>query len=108
MITIREAEAAFRAAHGRYGTFQELASDRLIQSSIATGVFRGYKFTLVVAAADSYEAHAVPTEYGANAYSGTGKISLYLNQSGLIRGRDKRGEEANGNDPVLMRKDISP
>jgi hypothetical protein len=51
---------------------------------------------------------AVPTKYGANAYSGTGSMSYYLNESGLIRGRDKNGEEANRDDPALMRKDINP
>ena len=105
--TVREAEVAFRSAHGRYGTLQELASDRLIQNSVATGIFRGYKFTLV-ATSNSYEARAVPTKYGANVYSGTGSMSYYLDQSGLIRGRNKQGEEANGDDPVLMRSDINP
>jgi len=107
MMSIRDGEAKFRSEHGRYATLRELESNGLIESTLASGSSRGYKFTLN-ATVNSYEARAVPTTYGSNAYSGTGSMSFYLNQSGMIRGSDKNGEEANENEPVLMRKDINP
>jgi hypothetical protein len=50
---------------------------------------------------DSYEAVAVPIEFGETANQGTGGLSFYLDDSGIIRGAVKKGAEADTADPPL-------
>ena|ERR1700730_7675753 len=59
MIKIREAEEAFKAANGHYGTLDQLAASHL---SVPSGVQYGYQFT-VRATPESYVAIAVPIHY---------------------------------------------
>lgn len=104
---IRDAQANFKATSnaGRYGTLKELANAGFISPPLADGIDQGYKFEIRLGS-DSYEAFAVPLEYSESANSGTGYLSLYVDTSGVIRGGDKRGAEANANDePFFIRED---
>ncbi|HXQ36858.1 MAG TPA: hypothetical protein VN843_22800 [Anaerolineales bacterium] len=91
MIHIRKSEESFKAAKGRYGTLEELTSSGLAAPSREQ---YGYKFILLPTSS-SYVALAVPTR------SKNISMSLYLNQSGIIRGKHKNGEEATAEDPPL-------
>jgi hypothetical protein len=100
LMRVRGAEMAFKKQSGNYGTLQELAESGLIDSDIASGNRAGYKLE-VRAKKDSYKAVAVPVEFGETAYSGTGGLSFYLDESGIIRGERKKGVEASVSDPPL-------
>jgi hypothetical protein len=91
MIQIRKAEEAFKSANGHYGTLEELAASHL---SVPSPVQYGYQFT-VRTTSESYVAVGVPTR------SKEISMSLYLDQSGIIRGRHKKGDEADVKDPPL-------
>ena len=91
MIQVRKAEEAFKVANGRYGTLDELAASHL---SVPSRVQYGYQFT-VRATSESYVALGVPTR------SKEVSMSLYLDQSGIIRGMHKKGGEADVKDPPL-------
>jgi hypothetical protein len=80
MIQIRKAEEAFKSAKGHYGTLDELAAFDL---SVPSNNQYGYHFT-VRATAESYVALAVRTK------SKEISMSLYLDQSGIIRGLQKK------------------
>lgn len=100
LVKIREAEVTFKKSAGRYGTLKELAAARLLDSSIASGTRQGYRID-VRPKEQSYVAVAMPVEYGENAYKGTGSRSFYLDSSGIIRSGDKKGAEADLNDPPV-------
>ena len=71
------------------------AVEQLIETEILTKeAFEtaGYKIDLRVTA-DGFEVTAVPTEYGK-----TGKLSFFLDQSGVIRGADRGGAAATVSD----------
>lgn len=90
MIQIRKAEEAFKSANGHYGTLDELAASRLVPSRVQYG----YQFT-VRATPNSYVAVATPTRWKETC------MSLYLDQSGIIRGMYKNGAPADVRDPPL-------
>ena len=91
MIHIRKSEESFKAEKGRYGTLEELSSSGFAAPSREQ---YGYKFILHPTDS-SYVALAVPTR------SRNISMSLYLDQSGILRGKHKNGEEATANDPPL-------
>jgi hypothetical protein len=91
MIHIRKSQESFKAAKGRYGTLQELTSSGFAAPSQEQ---YGYKFSLLPSG-NSYVALAVPTR------SKNISMSLYLDQSGILRGKHKNGEAATLEDPPL-------
>ncbi len=100
MQDIKRAEVEFRAKQGRYGSLRELSYAGLINPSVASGVHSGYRFYLKLRD-DSYEAFAVPVRYNEDALKGTGRLSFYVNESGVIRAGVHDGKEANADDPAL-------
>ena len=100
MIEIRKAETDYRLANGRYGSLDELLREKRIRKSLASGSNHGYKFA--IRCSDSaYTAVAVPMVYSSSSYGGTGMLSFYLDESGVIRAADRKGAEASGTDPPL-------
>ncbi len=98
MERIREAEVAFKSKYGHYGTLDELAASH---PGIPSRAQYGYKFTVRVAP-ESYVAVAVPTRWKERS------LSLYLDQSGVIRGMVKNGAEADAKDGRLNGYGINP
>jgi hypothetical protein len=98
MTQIRKAEEAFKSANGRYGTLDELAAANL---AVPSRVQHGYQFT-VRPTQNSYVAVAVPTSWKEHS------LSLYLDQSGIIRGMFKNGAEADVKDGPLNGYGINP
>jgi hypothetical protein len=98
MIAIREAEETFKSSNGRYGTLDELTASNL---RVPTRMGYGYEF-IIQPTATSYVAVAVPSGWKESSQS------LYLDQSGIIRGMWKNGSTADVKDPPLRGKGINP
>jgi hypothetical protein len=96
--TIRDAEERFRLKNGRYGTQKDLATSNW---GIPAAKENGYEFKLD-ATSDSYFAVASPIQYKEQS------LSLYVDQSGIIRGMFKNGAEATAKDPALRGPGINP
>lgn len=86
--TVASAEATFQSGKGagRYGTLDELIQEGLVSKDLLEKY--GYKIE-VTASANSFEAVAIPVEYGT-----TGRLSYFVNESGLLRGGDHAGGAA--------------
>lgn len=86
--TLHSAEATFQATegNGRYGTLDELVSANLITKEL----IQRYGYRIEVAASGSkFEAIAVPIEYGT-----TGRLSYFIDESGVLRAGDHGGGAA--------------
>jgi hypothetical protein len=82
------AEATFLVTQGndRYGTIDELISANLLSKE----TMQKYGYRIEVAASGSkFEATAVPLEYGQ-----TGRMSYFIDESGVMRGGDHGGGPA--------------
>ena len=105
MRHIRTAQQTYKGTQstGRYGTLKELSEAGLLKPTLADGVDQGYRFDIRVSG-NSYKAFAVPIEYGQTNYKGTGRVSLYVDETGVIRGADKGGKEADAGAEPLVEK----
>lgn len=86
--TIAAAEATFQetSGGGRYGTLAELESNSLISKDY----FKTHGYIVEITASGSrFEATAVPLEYGK-----TGKLSYFIDESGVLRAGDHGGGAA--------------
>lgn len=81
-------EASFQAEKGagRYGTLDELLSEHLVSKELLEKY--GYRIDLI-AAANKFAATAVPVEYGK-----TGRLSYFIDESGVLRAGDHGGGAA--------------
>lgn len=101
--TIHSAEATFQATvgNGRYGTLQELVTNYLISPALANGILNGYRYEVRIdngggGEPPSFQAVATPIRYGI-----TGIYSLYIDETGILRGGNKYGHEASADDEPL-------
>jgi hypothetical protein len=96
---IRSAEINYltTTGSGKFGTLKQLIDAQLLDASFGD-VKNGYKYEVRLKPPDndSYEALATPSEYGLK-----GNRSFYLREDGVLRGADKKGEEANSADPPI-------
>ncbi len=86
---------------GNFGSLSQLKDAGLINDQTAFGTLRGYVITLntVPRSAEqppSFAIWAVPTEYGT-----TGRLSFYIDQTGVIRGADHNGKPGGPDDPTV-------
>ena len=86
--TVSSAEATFQTTKGdgRYGTLDDLISEGLLSKELAHQY--GYKIE-VAAVSNKFEATAVPLEYGK-----TGRLSFFIDETGVLRGGDHGGGAA--------------
>jgi hypothetical protein len=87
--SLKEQENAYKTQHGRYATFNELKDAQPARGFIERC---GYKFELL-ASNSGYEATVTPAEYGM-----TGRLSFYIDQSGVVREGDHNGKPASSLD----------
>jgi hypothetical protein len=101
---IMDAEREYQSGvgFGNYGTFSQLFNTGLIGYPLVSGNSSGYYFTLVV----YYETVVQPSRFYLQAtpqlYKRTGIRSFYCDQTGVIRGGNKRGGYATANDPPIF------
>jgi hypothetical protein len=85
---IGSAQSTFQSTEGagRFGTLDELIKAGLVPKDLTQG--HGYKIDLTVSGT-RYEITAVPLEYGKS-----GKLSFFLDESGVLRAGDHGGGPA--------------
>ena len=103
MRWLHGAETTFQSTvgDGNYGTLTQLAEAGLINAYLANGENCGYIFRVQVTVRSNetparFEIRSVPRQYGV-----TGFRSFFVDESGIIRGADKGGAEANADDPPI-------
>ena len=103
LIKIHGAEQTFQATRGNgyYGTLDDLRNESLIAPELAGGIRSGYRFSvqIVVDRGDGqpgFAAVAVPTEYRSS-----GRRSFFIDETGVLRGDDSHGNQANRYTPPV-------
>ena len=88
------AQQSYKEQHKtRYGSLEELvAAEMLPEGALKT---ENYKFTMTITT-EGFELTAAPVEYGK-----TGKLSFFLDQSGIMRGGDHGGAAATASDEPI-------
>ncbi|MEP6635462.1 MAG: DUF3352 domain-containing protein [Acidobacteriota bacterium] len=94
--TIVSAEATYQATtgDGNYGTLEGMVKEGLLSKDMIEKY--GYRIELTCSGT-SFEARATPLEYGK-----TGKMSFFIDETGLIRGGDHGGGPATVSDKPLQ------
>ena len=91
---VANAQRNYKEQNGtRYGSLEELVTAELLEENAFKS--EHYKFAMTVTS-DGFEISATPTEYGK-----TGKLSLFLDQSGIVRGGDHGGAAASASDDPI-------
>lgn len=93
MYTIAQAEMAYKKTNGTCATLEQLSASNMFPKEIIDKT--GYKFELMVSA-DKFELSAVPLEYGKS-----GNLSLFIDQTLILRGGDRSGAAATASDPPI-------
>jgi hypothetical protein len=101
--TIREAQQNFRQAQGRYATLSELAEAGLLSSAFSDGRNFGYRFDMKVMG-ERYHVVAIPEKYGTNKYWSSGTMSVFMDETGVIRGNFGNKKEASLEDRPIAEK----
>jgi hypothetical protein len=95
MYTIMHVQQQYKATKGAgsCGTIEQLiAADMLSKETLDN---TGYRFDLTVTG-DKFEVSAVPLEYGKS-----GNLSLFIDETGILRGGDRNGASATASDPPI-------
>ncbi len=93
MLTIARVQSAFHAAHGRYATLAELVDAGFLPNDPSEARMAQF---FIEASEDTFACYSVPTDYPAS-----GRMSYFIDQTGKLRGSDRRGGRASATDPVL-------
>jgi len=93
MYTIAQAEMAYKKANGTCATLEQLSAANMFPKETLERV--QYKFELTVSG-DKFELSAVPSEYGKS-----GNMSLFIDQTFVLRGGDHNGAAATASDPPI-------
>lgn len=97
MYTIAYAEEQYKAKNGAgsYGTLEDLIAANMLSKEAVESA--GYKFDLT-ASGEKFELSAAPAEYGK-----TGHLSMFIDQTRVLRGGDLNGAAATASAPPLTR-----
>ncbi len=95
MYTIFSAQMGYKTAKGSgsFGTLEQLIEADMMPKDMIDN--SGYRFELTVTG-DKFEVTAVPLEYGKS-----GNLSLFIDNTGVLRGGDRNGAAATASDPPL-------
>ena len=95
LIQISNAQATYVVTSGSSGTLAQLFAAGLIDQALASGSKYGYLFQVTLTP-EGYFATATPRQYRR-----TGVRSFYIDTTGELRGGDKAGQIADGQDPYV-------
>ena len=88
------AQRSYKEKNGsRYGSLEELIAEGMLSEDAMKN--EHYKIAMTVTA-EGFEVSAVPVEYGK-----TGKLSFFMDQSGIMRGGDHGGGAASASDDPI-------
>lgn len=90
LYSIAYGQENFKTSGGNYGTLDELVSKSFVHKEMMEN--HGYNF-LVSVSGNAFEAVAVPIEYGKS-----GRLSFFIDNSGILRGGDHGGGAATASD----------
>jgi hypothetical protein len=91
---VANAQRNYKEQNGtRYGSFEELVAAELLSKDVLKS--ENYRFTISITA-EGFEVSAVPAVYGK-----TGKLSLFIDHSGIVRGGDHGGGAATASDEPI-------
>lgn len=93
MRTIARVEASFHAAHGRYASLAELVDAGFLPNDPSEARMSQF---FIEASENTFACYSVPTDYPAS-----GRMSYFIDQTGKLRGSDRRGGRASVSDPVI-------
>jgi len=103
LTNISSAEATYQSTvgNGNYGTLTDLRRQSLISAEVASGIKSGYQYKIDVQSGANgspagFTAVAVPTQYGS-----TGERSFFIDETGVLRGEDSHGLDANRSAPPV-------
>ncbi len=101
LLRMRNAERRYFAANFRYASLPTLSNYGYLDARIASGQDRGFLFQW-------YVVDPVPPSFGyfrigsqPRFYGQSGRMSYYLDETGVIRGADRNGAAATVNDPSV-------
>jgi hypothetical protein len=96
LFTIVGSEKTFKAGKGAgsYATLDQLIAESMVSKHLLENF--GYHIELTAMGGDRFEASAIPLEYGK-----TGKLSYFIDETGVLRGADHGGAPATvADDPI--------
>ncbi len=93
MLTIARVEASFYAAHGRYASLAELVDAGFLPTDPSEARMSQF---FIEASENAFACYSVPSDYPAS-----GRMSYFIDQTGKLRGSDRRGGRASASDPVI-------
>jgi hypothetical protein len=95
MYTIAYAEQQYKSKKGggACGTLEDLIAADLLPKDVMEKT--NYKFE-ITPSGDKFEAMAVPLEYGKS-----GTLSLFIDETGVLKGGDRNGAVATASDPPI-------
>jgi hypothetical protein len=95
ILSLYEAEKKFQSQNEnkQYGSLKELAEAGLIDTELAQGQKKGFRFEVVLGD-KSFEAYATPLIYGRYGFTATGSRSFFVNEKNILTNADKQGERA--------------
>lgn len=99
---IHSAQATYQATagQGQFGTLEQLIEEDLLDPRIGSGVVYGYRFHVALTSGLDNEAGFEVTSVP-NSYPNSGRRSFFVNETGVIRAADARGNPATVRDPAL-------
>lgn len=95
LYTIYSVQQGYKTTKGSgsFGTLEQLIAADMISKEMMEN--SGYRFEVTVTG-DKFEVSAVPLEYGKS-----GNLSLFIDNTGVLRGGDRNGGAATASDPPL-------
>lgn len=104
---VSSAESTYQSVFQKFGTLEELASEGLIDPSLADREKHGYKFTLEITKnednLEGFQLVAVPITY-----KSSGRRSFFVDESLVIRAADNQGGPSTAADSPLGSDDDYP
>ena len=99
---IHSAEATYQATvgQGQFGTLEQLIENELVDPRVGSNVLYGYRFNVELTTGldneAGFEVSSVPDNY-----PNSGRRSFFVNETGVIRAADARGNPATAHDAAL-------
>jgi type II secretory pathway pseudopilin PulG len=99
---IHSAQATYQATvgQGQFGSLEQLIEQNLLDPRVGSDVLYGYRFNVELTRGLDNEAGFEVTSVP-NSYPNSGRRSFFVNETGVIRAADARGDRATVHDPAL-------